>query len=346
MPGSPLKFSFSEVHHHRSVPLVTLGDGVEIELLPLVPRHDMREKRGSLAEILTPPAGESTDDFMHITLTDDAVMDAMNRVRTVYPNTLRLDFDNALTALSGAPELTRETVERDPVSLFAEFYEAPANRWKTKWNAWCARCWKEGNCCEAAETDDARLSTYAGAAEVSFEDFGESGLYFITGDTGAGKTTIFDAIAFALYGEASGRNRDGAMLRSDYAAPTDKTEVELTFRYCGEIYRVVRNPQYTRPKTRGTGQTGPEPAGAALTYPGGRVLTGAKQVTEAITDLIGIDRAQFSQIVMIAQGDFLQLLLADTKERAKIVPAYFFHRKLSAVPDAAQGKVPRRDARI
>lgn len=122
--GSPLKFSFSEVHHHKSVPLVTLGDGVEIELLPLVPRHDMREKRGSLAEILTPSVGERTDDFMHITLTDDAVMDAMNRVRTVYPNTLRLDFDNALTALSGAPELTRETVERDPVSLFAEFYEA------------------------------------------------------------------------------------------------------------------------------------------------------------------------------------------------------------------------------
>ena len=163
---------------------------------------------------------------------------------------------------------------------------------------------------------------YAGAVEVSFEDFGESGLYLITGDTGAGKTTIFDAIAFALYGEASGRNRDGAMLRSDYAAPADKTEVELTFRYRGEIYRVTRNPQYTRPKTRGTGQT-TEPAGAALTYPDGRVLTGAKQVTEAITDLIGIDRAQFSQIVMIAQGDFLQLLLADTKERAKIFRRIF-----------------------
>lgn len=122
--GSPLKFSFSEVHHHKSVPLVTLGDSIEIERIPLVPRHDMREKRGSLAKILKPSAGEHTDDFMHITLTDDAVMDAMNRVRTVYPNTLRLDFDNALTALSGAPELTRETVERDPVSLFAEFYEA------------------------------------------------------------------------------------------------------------------------------------------------------------------------------------------------------------------------------
>ena len=112
------------------------------------------------------------------------------------------------------------------------------------------------------------------------------------------------------------------MLRSDYAAPADKTEVELTFRYRGEIYRVERNPQYARPKTRGTGQT-TEPAGASLTYPDGRVLTGAKQVTEAITDLIGIDRAQFSQIVMIAQGDFLQLLLADTKERAKIFRRIF-----------------------
>lgn len=163
---------------------------------------------------------------------------------------------------------------------------------------------------------------YAGTVEVPLEEFGESGLYLITGDTGAGKTTIFDAITFALYGEASGRNREGAMLRSDYAAPADKTEVTLVFRYRGEEYTVTRNPQYTRPKARGAGQT-TETAGAVLIFPDGRVVTGARQVTEEITNLIGIDRAQFSQIVMIAQGDFLQLLLADTKTRAGIFRRIF-----------------------
>lgn len=123
--GSPLKFSFSEANHHKSASLVTLGakGEVEVELVPLVPLRDMREKRGALADILTPAAGERTDDFLHITLTDDAVMDAMNKVRAVYPNTLRLDFDNALTALAGTPALAREAVRRDPFALFEEFYE-------------------------------------------------------------------------------------------------------------------------------------------------------------------------------------------------------------------------------
>ena len=163
---------------------------------------------------------------------------------------------------------------------------------------------------------------YAGKVEVPLAQLGESGLYLITGDTGAGKTTIFDAITFALYGEASGKTRESTMLRSDYAAPQDKTYVALTFRYRGETYVVERSPQYARPKLRGEGTT-LEAAGAVLTYPDGRVVTGARQVTEEITELIGIDRAQFSQIVMIAQGDFLQLLLADTRERAGIFRRIF-----------------------
>ena len=180
---------------------------------------------------------------------------------------------------------------------------------------------------------------YAGRTEVAFEDFGESGLYLITGDTGAGKTTLFDAITFALYGEASGQTRDSVMLRSDYADAAAKTFVALTFRYHDKVYTVERNPQYTRPKQRGEGVT-TEAAGATLTYPDGRVVTGARQVTEAVTELIGIDRAQFGQIVMIAQGDFLQLLLADTRQRAGIFRRIFstehFQRFQLALKDRAK----------
>ena len=155
---------------------------------------------------------------------------------------------------------------------------------------------------------------YAGRQVIELDRLGSSGLYLITGDTGAGKTTIFDAITFALYGEASGPNRDVSMLRSKYADPATPTEVELTFVSGGQAYRVRRNPEYTRPKTRGTGETR-QAAGAELWLPDGRVETGTKAVTQRIAGILGVDRAQFSQIAMIAQGDFLKLLLADTKDR-------------------------------
>ena len=110
---------------------------------------------------------------------------------------------------------------------------------------------------------------YAGRTTVDFSVLGTSGLYLITGDTGAGKTTIFDAITYALYGEASGESRESSMLRSKYATPETPTFVELTFLNGGKTYTVRRNPEYTRPKTRGTGTT-VQKADAELTMPDGR----------------------------------------------------------------------------
>lgn len=158
---------------------------------------------------------------------------------------------------------------------------------------------------------------YAGTQELDFSRLGTGGLYLITGDTGAGKTTIFDAITYALFGEASGDSRDASMLRSKYAAPDAPTYVELTFDYGGKSYQVKRSPEYTRAKTRGTGNT-KQAATAELIYPDGNVVTKLKEVNTAIRDIIGLTRAQFSQIAMISQGDFRKLLQAGTEERQKI----------------------------
>jgi len=163
---------------------------------------------------------------------------------------------------------------------------------------------------------------YAAKTVIELDKLGTNGLYLITGDTGAGKTTIFDAITYALYGEASGNTRDVNMFRSKYAEPSTPTEVELTFAYAQKIYTVKRNPEYDRPKARGEGYT-TEKANAELHYPDGRVVTKLKEVNKAIVDIMGIDRSQFTQIAMIAQGNFLKLLLASTEDRKKIFQKIF-----------------------
>ena len=163
---------------------------------------------------------------------------------------------------------------------------------------------------------------YAGRTELDMDALGANGLYLITGDTGAGKTTIFDAITYALYGEASGNNRAADMLRSKYADPKTPTEVELLFEYAGKEYYIKRNPEYERKKTRGDGMT-VEKAGAQLRLPDGRVIANRNEVNRAIIEIIGIDRNQFAQIAMIAQGDFLKLLNASTEERKNIFQKIF-----------------------
>ena len=163
----------------------------------------------------------------------------------------------------------------------------------------------------------AGFGPYAGCQSLDFSRLGTGGLYLITGDTGAGKTTIFDAITFALFGEASGDSRTAAMLRSKYARPEDPTYVELTFDYGGKSYTVRRSPEYERPLLRGAG-TRKQPADAQLTLPDGDVVTAVREVNRRIHQIIGLSREQFAQVAMISQGDFCKLLQADTTERQKI----------------------------
>lgn len=163
---------------------------------------------------------------------------------------------------------------------------------------------------------------YSGEVVVDFASLGSTGLYLVCGDTGAGKTTIFDAVSFALFGSPSGQDRTARSLRSDFASAVTPTFVELEFEHRGQRYTIRRNPEYERPKLRGDGLT-TQTADAELRMPEAAPITGTRDVDAAILELIGIDRSQFSQIVMIAQGDFRRLLSAGTKERAAILRKLF-----------------------
>lgn len=173
---------------------------------------------------------------------------------------------------------------------------------------------------------------FAELVTLELDKLGSNGLYLITGDTGAGKTTIFDGIIYALYGEASGNIRTTDMLRSKYANVNTKTFVELTFVFKNEQYVVVRNPEYLRPSKRGDKYT-KETAKAQLTMPNGSIITGINSVNNKIIEIIGLNRNQFSQIAMLPQGEFLRLLLAGTKERIEIFREIFDTRPYLDIQD-------------
>lgn len=166
---------------------------------------------------------------------------------------------------------------------------------------------------------------YANETVIDFTRFGEDGIFLIAGDTGAGKTTIFDAISFALYGEASGgRERRGSKsFRSDYASPRTETWVELTFRHKAETWCIRRNPEYERPKKTGEGTT-TQSANATLTHVDtGAVIEGVNEVKAKIDELLGLTQDQFTQTVMIAQGDFLKILNASSDDRKTLFQKLF-----------------------
>ena len=179
---------------------------------------------------------------------------------------------------------------------------------------------------------------YASKQVIDFEELKGRNIFVISGKTGAGKTTIFDAISYALYGEASGESRETDSLRSHFADDNTETYVELEFELRGERYIVNRVPKQKKKKARGEGYT-EKSADATLILPDGKVITKVKNVTDKIIEILGITREQFKQIVMLAQGEFKKLLLADSVEREgifrKIFNTYDFEKIQAELKDKA-----------
>ena len=172
---------------------------------------------------------------------------------------------------------------------------------------------------------------YAGTEVIDFRAFDQHPLFLVSGDTGAGKTTIFDGIVFALYGETSGSNRAAGMLRSKYSDVKTDTKVELEFDLYGRRYTISRSPSYERPRKNGNGTTSVASSvwldGEGVAAP----LTSKRAVDEKIRELIGLDKDQFKQVAVLAQGEFLKSLLADTPDRTKIFRHLFQTEKYLAL---------------
>lgn len=166
---------------------------------------------------------------------------------------------------------------------------------------------------------------YREKQEIDFKGLESRGLFLITGATGAGKTTIFDAITYALYGSMSGGTREKNSVRSDFAESATPTYVELTMEHAGEVYHIYRNPEYLRPKKRksGSAELTREKEKAVLTLPEGKKIEGSSEVTRKIQELLRLDYRQFKQLSMIAQGEFARLLTAPSAEKARIFRELF-----------------------
>lgn len=171
---------------------------------------------------------------------------------------------------------------------------------------------------------------FAGQVILPLERIVSEGVFLVHGATGAGKTTIFDAISFALFGNASGENRPADSFRSDFAEDSSKTYVILEFSHGGSVYKIERSPAYRRPKQRGEGFTDSK-AEAVLTMPDGLKIVGYQLVTEKAEEILGVDYKQFKQISMIAQGEFLKLLTVESRERGEIFRKVFHTGELGRI---------------
>lgn len=197
------------------------------------------------------------------------------------------------------------------------------------------------------------FGSYMGTVDIDFTKLDENGIFLISGNTGAGKSTIFDAISFALFGEASGGLRSSAMLRSEYAVPTTKTYVKLRFECSGKEYTVERSLPYERKADRRkkddngdmVQSTTTQAANATLQSPGVPPVTSVKMVNQRIKDILGIDHDQFTKIAMIPQGEFQKLLQANNDSKQVILRRVFGTERFQKIEETIAKEVSEIDAK-
>ena len=345
--GSPLPYSFSEERHRKSSWLVELGaTGLErVDAVPTPVHRQLARLRGRLADLLADPGlARHEQSFLSITLTDPArPADAMRALRARFPYALLLAFEPDGQVDLGEEGYLHRLRGRTDLQIATGFVEFVRERAVDEWERTLLReAVHHANRERDAGRGLMRLHRLAVTAfgpfrdeqVVDFETLSATGLFLLTGDTGAGKTSVLDAVAYALYGRVAGSRASATRIRSDHADPDQPTTVTLELTLRGRRLRVIRAPEWHRRKVRGTGTT-KQPTKVTLErFVDGQwelVSNRADEIGHELGELLGMNHQQFCQVVLLPQGDFAQFLRADAETRKRLLERLFGTERFSAV---------------
>ncbi len=355
--GSLMKYSFAEATQSKSVNVVEMDDAgaCKVERVALRPRHDVRSIKGMMADILAGPKNdESREDYIEIILDDKApILDAIGKLRQVYPNVLSLGRPFLLAGGAGGAARVDHRKASDCEIFQAFFDQATGEKIADEELAAYAGIVQRdaagragGGAMIPLKLTLTAFGPYAGTQEIDFRELGDRSFFLIHGPTGCGKSSILDAMCFALYGDSSGDERTGEQMRSHLADPATATEVTFDFALGQERYRVRRSPEQQIPRKRGEG-TKTRSATACLWKRTGLadeaddglpLASNPTKVTEEIGRLFGFSSSEFRQVVMLPQGKFRQLLSANSAERGKILEALFRTEFYTRVQDKLKAR--------